>query len=230
MKSKIALLFLVFPIQCQLLWERGEVRVAAPGQTERARIAFGALLDRGSSFAPFATDNLADMLRFELMERNYRIVETNYAVLTPPAPAAAPAANAPGPANAGERRTAPDGDPTRSLLPDRLRASAGEYSGFVRPDDPSTRRLQGAEIARLGEASQFDFFIQGAVSAGELGVLLEVEENALIFLDVYNRKGELLGAINFSVDRESLRQTDFLKRTCARIADGFLNRYPGRPN
>lgn len=233
MKANPSLLLLLFCVQCHLIWERGAVRVAAPGQAERARVAFGILEDRGSSFAPFATENLADMLRFELMERNYRIVETNYAALIPPAsapaPAAAPGANPSGrPAN--ERRPAPENDPTRSLLPERLRSSAGEFAGLERPDDPASRRLRSAEIARIGEASQFDFFIQGAVSAGELGVLLEVEENALIFLDVYNRQGDLLGAINFSVDRESLRKTDFLQHTCARIADGFLNRYPGRPD
>ncbi|MBX7086691.1 MAG: hypothetical protein K1X70_09700 [Leptospirales bacterium] len=56
-----------------------------------------------------------------------------------------------------------------------------------------------------------NYFRQGAICRTESGNLLEMEENFMIFLEVYNQSGERTGTISFTVGGNSLQSAPFLK-------------------
>lgn len=196
----------------------GEVRVATTAGAGRGKVALGFIEDRNDRFTPFATENLRDMLRYEFIDRDYRIVDLDLSALQPPAPATtAPPARE----NQGSRSTPNATD----LLPQRLQQMAGELSAYRLDQDPRRRLLTPAEIAKVGAAQDFDFFVQGAVATTERGVLLEVEQDSLVFLHIFARNGERLGVINFTVSRENLRAAEFLRDVTARLAGAFAGQF-----
>ncbi|MCB1327148.1 MAG: lipoprotein [Spirochaetales bacterium] len=227
-------------MQCSLFGPRGDVRIATASGRERATIAFGFIEDRHDRFTPHATANFADMLSFELMQRNYRVIEADRSVLRPDPVAAAQEAireqerllqerrNSESQPNSQTRARTNNSsgmqDETRDLLPERLRYVAGEIAYASRPDDPTERLLRPSEIQKLHETVAFDFFLQGAVGATDTGLLLETEESSLIFLDIYGASGTRVGAISFTVTEESLKEASFLREVAERIADEFSRR------
>ncbi len=168
------------------------------------------------------------MMRFELLARQYRLVELDYGPLTPK-PENPPAGATPGsPSGGSAGRPATANRPaiqSNEIFPQRLQSLAGEISPLRPQQSPSARHLAATEIAKLGASQEFDFFIQGAVATTEQGVLLEVEQDSLVFLHVYGKTGEQLGALNFTVSRENLRNAAFLKEVVGRIADRFAEKF-----
>ncbi|MEQ9363716.1 MAG: lipoprotein [Leptospirales bacterium] len=112
-------------------------------------------------------------------------------------------------------------DGTRDLLPLRLRNIAGELEPRERVVDPENRRLSGEEIARLARSNKLDFYIQGAIGRTETGLVLETEENTLVFLEVFDPRGERVGAINISINDETLKRSSFLQQISAEIIEAF---------
>lgn len=227
-------------------WMNGSVRAVAVQRTSRGALAIGHIENRDLRYNPFSARNFIDMLEFELIRRGYSTIEADYSGLqqqkpaaappSGPAPApapapeaAAPAAAAPGSASAPGAapaanvppRSGPPTDESYDLLPERLRNIAGEGTAAVRQSRIEDRLLTSAEIKQLGQANQFQYFMQGAVGRTESGILLDAEENTLVFIQVYSREGRKVGAINFTVSDRSLHQADFLQNVAERIAASF---------
>ncbi|MCR9141876.1 MAG: lipoprotein [bacterium] len=112
-------------------------------------------------------------------------------------------------------------DGTRDLLPLRLRTIAGELQPLERVIDPEDRRLTGVEIARIASSNNLDYYIQGAIGRTETGLILETEQNTLVFLEVFDPQGERIGAINISVNDETLKRSSFLQQISAEIIEAF---------
>lgn len=112
-------------------------------------------------------------------------------------------------------------DATYDLLPRRLRDIAGETRAPERVVQPDARRLSAEEIQRISGSSQLDYFIQGAIGRTETGLLLEVEENTLVFLEIFDPQGRRVGAVNFVIDNETLKRASFLQEISQEIAKKF---------
>lgn len=119
------------------------------------------------------------------------------------------------------RRPLPIRDDTRDMLPEELKYIAGEQAPRELRTGPEERLLKQREIEAIGAKGEFDYYVQGAIGRMETGYLLELEENTLIFLEIYNKEGRKVGAINFTVDNRTLQQADFLRDVAERIARNF---------
>ncbi|MBL8021330.1 MAG: lipoprotein [Leptospirales bacterium] len=206
------LIFLVL-FSCSLWPFRtgGDVDVVSMKSSRKALIGIGTIENRDSRFDPYANKNLIDMLSFEMSQRGYGTIksDTSFAV---------------------ERRRLEElkklpspgktKDETADLLPERLRAVAGEIrpTGYTSIGD---ELLSPDEIRTLASRDNTTYFIQGAISRTEAGTLLEQAENFAVFLEVFNRNGDKVGAINFTVEGKSLQESPFLKTVCKRIARAF---------
>ncbi len=114
-----------------------------------------------------------------------------------------------------------DYDATYDLLPRRLRGIAGETRAPERIVKPDARRLSAQEIERISGKSDLDYFIQGAIGRTETGLLLEVEENTLVFLEIFDPQGRRVGAVNFVIDDDTLKRATFLQEISQEIAKKF---------
>lgn len=112
-------------------------------------------------------------------------------------------------------------DGTRDLLPRRLRNIAGELEPRQRVIEPENRPLTEKEVARLAQSNDLDYYIQGAIGRTETGLILETEENTLVFLEVFGPNGERVGAINISINDETLKRSSFLQQISAEIVEAF---------
>lgn len=213
MKTLTPLLILLATVSCSLLPFRnpGDVDVVATKAGRKAVVGIGTIENRDSRFDPYTNKNLVDMLSFEMLQRGYGIVRSDTSF-------------------AAERRRQEElkrlpapgktKDETADLLPERLRSVAGEIrpSGYLSMGE---ELLSSEEIRALSSRDNTTYFMQGAISRTEAGTLLEQEENFAVFLEVFNKNGEKVGAINFTVGGKSLQESPFLKTVCKRIARAF---------
>jgi hypothetical protein len=112
-------------------------------------------------------------------------------------------------------------DDTYQLLPERLRSIAGEHAAPGPEQRFDNRHLTMEEIRTLAKSNTFDYYIQGAISRTETGLLLETKESTLVFLEIFDAEGRRVGAINMSLDDATLRQASFLRTITERIALAF---------
>lgn len=169
-------------------------------QGQKGVVGIGFIEDRNSN--PFLARNFQDQLSFELSARGFTTT-----ILETPSPApSSPTAN-------------PAKDDTSDLLPEGLRRVAGETRAGELPRQPTM--LRPDQIRTAAARGNLNYVIQGAISRTETGTILELEETAMVSLDVYKTTGEKIGAINFTVKGYSLSDAPLLKSVCRRIAQGF---------
>ncbi|MBX7086648.1 MAG: lipoprotein [Leptospirales bacterium] len=191
-----------------LTWKSsGNVEVANLKSKQKARVSLGMIQTRDSRSDPYSARNLQDMLAFEMANRGYLATRARHPAKTE---------QTPGPASTPPAKP----DETTDLFPEKMRNLAGEtrpQNGYGRADD----LLDPTEIRQVMNQDGSNYFLQGAISRTESGNLLEMEENFMIFLEVYNQTGERTGMITFTVGGNSLQSAPFLKAVCARIAKAF---------
>lgn len=110
---------------------------------------------------------------------------------------------------------------TYHLLPDRLRSIAGELQPPDAIETGEERQLTMREIRDLSAHNKFDYYIQGAISRTESGLLLDLEESTFVFLEIFDARGERVGAINLSIDDATLKKASFLQTVSEQIATAF---------
>ena len=125
------------------------------------------------------------------------------------------------PETATGQSSTPAGDDTYHLLPDRLRSIAGELQPPDAIETGEERQLTMREIRDLSAHNKFDYYIQGAISRTESGLLLDLEESTFVFLEIFDARGERVGAINLSIDDATLKKASFLQTVSEQIATAF---------
>lgn len=83
--------------------------------------------------------------------------------------------------------------------------------------DPTPRLLSNQEVGRLSNSLSFDYFIQGSVALSDNRRFVDRKQNALLFLEVFDPKGNLIASVNYSVEGRALTEADLLRRTCESI-------------
>ena len=215
---------------------QGSLRVADFKSGPRGTLGIGYIENRDYRYTPHNTGNFKNMLEYELAELGYRttlIKQEHLDGLN--APETSPNSKNQNRENEQANvKMSPgrdtDEELTRDLLPPTLKNVAGE-KGLVQirnSDEPHRiGPLDGEKIKLLAAKHKFDFYIQGAFGDNQTGPFLETRENVFIFLEVYNSQGAKVGIINFRVEDRSLREADFLKNVCERIARGFGDKISG---
>lgn len=213
MKSKVLIISLFLVISCR---DYGQVRFAQYQEAEGNRVILGHFENRDMRFTPFTARNFQDMLRFELLLRGYSAgfleredwlrLEDGQETHSVP----------------GEIEAADSDSYDLSVLPPSLGDVAGQIS--PRADARRTaepRRLGRVEIMDTLADLEADYFIQGAIGRGETGTILEIEEQSLVFVEVYGVDGNIVGVLNHRVRKANLADVDYLKVVCERIAEGL---------
>ncbi|MCB1318083.1 MAG: lipoprotein [Leptospiraceae bacterium] len=231
--------------------DSGEVRTARI-DAARARVGIGFIQNRDRQFSPYNSDNFANMLEFELMRLQYSIVNVDLSSIKPPTEQSTDNTDREAARRANSETSRSEGDSVSTrvdssanaangsgndvavsnadaLFPEHLRGIAGELTAAQVVDQPERRLLTLPEIQTISSHNQYDFFIQGAISRTEAGLLLDIEENALVFLEIFDQQGRRVGAINFTVNERSLGSARFLQDVAARIAAAFHQEISRKP-
>lgn len=200
---------MLFIAQCK---DSGNIHRAQVGKKTHLSISLGYLENRDARFSPFATKNFGDLLQIQLINLHYKVLDLDYSPLSRSQPGSVHRSNK------SENQTHRPVDDTRNLLPVNLRNAAGEIHPVRFKPAPGQRLLTRKEIAHLSSQNQFQFFLQGAIGRSETGLLLDIAENTLIILFIYNTSGEKIGAINFTAEKRNLSNYEFMHNVAERLA------------
>ena len=183
-------------------------------QKQKASIGIGVIESRDLRFNPYSSQNLKDLLAFELMARGYQAQTSDLSFVQTARletlRARMEALNKPG-----------KKDETSDLMPPNLRGVAGELRPMDNYMQTGEAGLTRDEIQKVVGRDQIDYYLQGSISRSESGNVLEIEESFLVMMNVFNREGMKIAAIGFAVRGNSLQDSEFMKAVCSRIARGF---------
>lgn len=193
----------------------GNIRSTYVNAQSKATLALGLIENRDTDFNPHTVKNFADLLRMQLLTRNYRLTDPDYSALLKK-PVAQPE-HTKKPITRGRTETIPE-NTTRDLLPRAYRYVAGETRPLYPEERITERLLNRNEIAMLKKENDFQFYLQGALGRSETGLMLDVEENTIVILFLYDRSGETIGAVNFTADRRNLSEYEFMHQVSGRLA------------
>lgn len=181
-----------------------------------SKLAIGFVEYRKLYPTEYVDKNFRDMLQFEFLQEGYSIIEfenTKTASLKKRESKLSPEK----PKGSGEEPAYSD-----ELLPELLKDAAGENK---RPELKLTEKhLEPSEIQKIAKEFGFRYFLQGAISVSDTLDYLDNEKNSLVFLHVYNDKGEKVGMISFAIDEKNLYNTKLLKEVCKEIATSFTQK------
>ncbi len=164
--------------------------------------AIGYIEDRFTNYIPFTIDNFVDMLQFEMMNNGMGIIDV-------PGSAALGHANKNGKA---------DRDNIKTLLPAHAQNIYSDVKNKNRANSLG-RHLSKHEVADVADKYKFGYFIQGAISQTETDDILEEEKNCLIFLELVNKNGIKIGAVNYYIEGRSFQEVGNLHKICLDISN-----------
>lgn len=104
----------------------------------------------------------------------------------------------------------------QSAFPLSLRSSAGETRDAL----PHTERLlEKAEIQSLYSLIPFDYFVQGVISLHTNDAVLEQKSDHLIFLNIYDREGNIALMIQSTFAGKPLRESEQMRNLASAFAE-----------
>lgn len=210
----------------------GTYQVAIAEEKAKYTLVVGKIVSRDSRYSPFLIDNFKDMLQLQLMDTGYivkeipqgktlrKILDSSQKSQEKPSkidPAG-------GSTSSKEQKATNDDSAAnlKELLPENLRNNL-EKNGVIGFSNSVEEKynddfLTSEEVKFLSEKYNFQFFIQGAVGNNSSGTLLDEDANSLVFLKVYDSKGDLKGAMTYTVNGRSLSEAPLLKDVCGKIS------------
>lgn len=212
----------------------GTVRATHVPATDTGKIAIGFFENRQGAYSSFPVKNFVDSLEFAFMSAGYEVLDYHPALLektraepeAPPVPSGEKGEPATRSTDEREDALLSRSDGTDELFPEKMRSIAGESGARRRGKSgaPADRYLTPEEIGKLAGVLPFDYFLQGSAgttSRAFFGSDFDEEEDSLIFIKVYNRKGRRIGALRFLVDRHDYSRASFLADIARRIVAEF---------
>lgn len=199
-------------------------------EADRPHILIGHIENRDLRFNPYDHKNFADMLSFELIRAGYTVSSLDFnARMTrqdksPTDDATHPPEDYPLlPAQETyiDSKFLKESDPAGDMLPRAFRNLAGEARQLPSTPVAEPKRLLPEEIRKYIAGSNAQFFFQGSIGRSESGMLLELSEDTLIFLEIHNQNGSKIAAMNVVLENRSLKRAELLRKTAIQIARRF---------
>lgn len=201
-------------------------------EADRPHILIGHIENRDLRFNPYDHKNFADMLSFELIRAGYTVSSLDFnARMTRQDKSPTGGTDATHPAEDYpllpaqetyiDSKVLNERDPAGDMLPRAFRNLAGEARQLPSTPVAEPKRLLPEEIRKYIAGSNAQFFFQGSIGRSESGMLLELSEDTLIFLEIHDRRGSKIAAMNVVLENRSLKRAELLRKTAIQIARRF---------
>ncbi|EQA38121.1 putative lipoprotein [Leptospira inadai serovar Lyme str. 10] len=208
-KYGILSILLIVSIQSCTYFNTGSVRYAERKDKAKGVYLLGFIENRDSHFDPFSTKNLSSMLKFELLFSGYDVLVIGDYLKTIEDNVAKE--------KAFKKEKSTESKDNTNFLPDSAKNVAGE--NFWQNIELDPRNLKEQEIKNLSGTVAFDFFIQGAISMNDNRKILDKKESAIIFLEVFDKKGKIISSVNYTVEDRTFTEANLLRDVCTKIVD-----------